>query len=1086
MHRYGYFGSDSTVFRNNIKNGKAEHAVMMFNGVFDIIDDNRIAIENGFTMTEMFSNGADYTPGCVCSTNLSARLLNYDGALSGFNFQRNFTLFLGVEYSTSKVNLPSYLRGEAKVATKIANLWFWIDEDDNVCIMGTNDHEATSYGGKLTNLVAVQTGSNYYFVYCVGQNKKIVRCFEVTGTSGVYENDAVMSTVDISLSDLAYERISALAGKSTTDRWYLLTNTIFHYEHQITDEGNKIASTTTMFSTINSFMGTKPKKVLGKVIDFEANDWNSKLDKDAEVYIKTTYTSPKSIITIAEELYSPFGMVPQIQYNSSTETSLSGVTYATNPFAGLSGYTYRDLVAYLAESIGLNVRFERIAISFDINTLEVSTVPIPRFTYVLGSGYTLGQDEIYDYDTEEYITKQIQKIVVRQTENDIGVQYPADAAANANTWNIVDNPLLAPYETEQAIRDRTVYIWQRTNGKTGGFYPGTVDCFSQLVLQGGDVFGFIDENGNTQTMIITHMTTMWNGMADCLIECTGNQYRNDDANNGYKEKLRSGRKYHDFIVDIDQLYSEIGDLDGNISQINQTVESIESTVKASQSTQILRGTNKLDTLNLSGTTDNHWENEKWVRDGAAENYALMDLTNPPVPVLKRMVQITSSTTQQLIYQDKIPLASTYGVTSRYTLSYWYRIVSGTPINRNVYIYARESDQIAITVPKTNQETEWTHATYTVTCNTNNGTFGIGLAPNANCVIQICGMKLEMGEENTQWSEADVFSQTKIIQTANSIETKINDALGNYMNRTETQDYVTTEMGNALQDYSTTNQTAELIALYVGNNAYQLVSGISITSAGVDITGSKYVKLSSNGYVGCGDYWRFESDGLWYLNDDYANVRKMYIGETKSSYANDIYSAITSDYSVSSTPGAPSNNDITGTIEFYIRSVFNLDSAGHYSEMLGTKVRFYTNSIGYLQFYPIWDSAESDVLGNGSLGISYYPWGYGYINEIHYKTLVQMSSREEKHDIKPMPDMGNIIDQLKPVTYVYNTDLSEHKRYGLIHEDTIDVFPDICIGKKKDDPEKKSINYVELITVLLKEVQSLRARVAALEGGENHD
>lgn len=51
----------------------------------------------------------------------------------------------------------------------------------------------------------------------------------------------------------------------------------------------------------------------------------------------------------------------------------------------------------------------------------------------------------------------------------------------------------------------------------------------------------------------------------------------------------------------------------------------------------------------------------------------------------------------------------------------------------------------------------------------------------------------------------------------------------------------------LGDYSTTAQTSTLIAQYVGNNAYGKVSGITITSAGVDVSGSQYVKIASGGY-----------------------------------------------------------------------------------------------------------------------------------------------------------------------------------------------------------------------------------------------
>lgn len=52
----------------------------------------------------------------------------------------------------------------------------------------------------------------------------------------------------------------------------------------------------------------------------------------------------------------------------------------------------------------------------------------------------------------------------------------------------------------------------------------------------------------------------------------------------------------------------------------------------------------------------------------------------------------------------------------------------------------------------------------------------------------------------------------------------------------------------LESYSTIEQTSESIELYVTNNAYKLVSGISILAEGITIAGSKYLRLNSGGYI----------------------------------------------------------------------------------------------------------------------------------------------------------------------------------------------------------------------------------------------
>ena len=96
----------------------------------------------------------------------------------------------------------------------------------------------------------------------------------------------------------------------------------------------------------------------------------------------------------------------------------------------------------------------------------------------------------------------------------------------------------------------------------------------------------------------------------------------------------------------------------------------------------------------------------------------------------------------------------------------------------------------------------------------------------------------------------------------------------------------------------------------------------------------------------------------------------------------------------------------------------------------------------------------------------------YADDVTYTTLTQSSSRDVKHDIKDMQSPGERLDRLRPVTFVYNDDKEGRIRQGLILEETREIMPEICT--------ETGINYMELVPMLLKEVQELRARVAALE------
>ena len=102
------------------------------------------------------------------------------------------------------------------------------------------------------------------------------------------------------------------------------------------------------------------------------------------------------------------------------------------------------------------------------------------------------------------------------------------------------------------------------------------------------------------------------------------------------------------------------------------------------------------------------------------------------------------------------------------------------------------------------------------------------------------------------------------------------------------------------------------------------------------------------------------------------------------------------------------------------------------------------------------------------------------NTVKADNYENASSREIKHDIQDIKSDGDRIDRLRPVTFVYNGDPFERTHYGMIHEETAEIMPEICTGIGKENPEDRGISYIELVPVLLKEIQELRKRVKALE------
>lgn len=270
--------------------------------------------------------------------------------------------------------------------------------------------------------------------------------------------------------------------------------------------------------------------------------------------------------------------------------------------------------------------------------------------------------------------------------------------------------------------------------------------------------------------------------------------------------------------------------------------------------------------------------------------------------------------------------------------------------------------------------------------------------------------------------------------------------------------------------------------------YDIISGITIDTNGIDIVGNKYVQIRSGG--------RFDVDsenlkidstpGTFNIIRDRGSGKKTYfsfglnIGMVQPSlgeaWINEDLIAL------------DISNVMTYPLQFYFKDRLSESGKIHTAEMLfGTWYDYDSGEIigGLKCTHAKFDESNPNI-GSGHFVIQCGILDCHYVksdtsittNTVYYYNLVQTSSRDIKHDIQDLPSMGDKLDSLKPVTFVYDNDTEEKTRMGLIYEDTIEVIPEICTN----DENNKAINYVELIPALLKEIQDLRKRVAQLEGG----
>jgi hypothetical protein len=168
----------------------------------------------------------------------------------------------------------------------------------------------------------------------------------------------------------------------------------------------------------------------------------------------------------------------------------------------------------------------------------------------------------------------------------------------------------------------------------------------------------------------------------------------------------------------------------------------------------------------------------------------------------------------------------------------------------------------------------------------------------------------------------------------------------------------------------------------------------------------------------------------------------------------------------------------------------LDSAGNL--LLGTTVNNGIFCIGAFsatgatQGYSVVDNGRThrtsvDSASAASHYVFYNTNGaVGSISTSAMATVYNIASDARlKHDIVDAPEASSLIDAMQVRSFKWNADNS-NQRYGFIAQELIEVAPE-AVGQLEDPNSTMGVDYSKLVPMLVKEIQSLRARVAQLEG-----
>lgn len=112
--------------------------------------------------------------------------------------------------------------------------------------------------------------------------------------------------------------------------------------------------------------------------------------------------------------------------------------------------------------------------------------------------------------------------------------------------------------------------------------------------------------------------------------------------------------------------------------------------------------------------------------------------------------------------------------------------------------------------------------------------------------------------------------------------------------------------------------------------------------------------------------------------------------------------------------------------------------------------------------------------NGGTNNGSITWGGA---TTYYNTT---SDRRLKSDIQDAGEASEIIDLMRVRSFRWQAD-DAHQRFGFIAQELIEVAPEAVFAP--EDPDMMmAVDYSKLVPLLVKEVQALRRRIAALEAG----
>lgn len=193
-----------------------------------------------------------------------------------------------------------------------------------------------------------------------------------------------------------------------------------------------------------------------------------------------------------------------------------------------------------------------------------------------GSIWTYNQDTAAyrsgDLSYEEYTTAPIVKVQIKQSDDDVGVIYPPDAAGSNAL--VIQGNLLLTTDTAAALQPVAQAIFETMQRIS--YTPLKASLFSDgRVFAAGQVVTATDPQGNA---LQAYLMTVQQQGGKISVECTGNASRDGTAAVNEQKYTNLDGKILEIKTSVDGLSVKAANLQNDYTQLSQTVDGLELTV----------------------------------------------------------------------------------------------------------------------------------------------------------------------------------------------------------------------------------------------------------------------------------------------------------------------------------------------------------------------------------------------------------------------------------------------------------------------------------------------------------------------------